>query len=227
MYIYTPLCRYWKVLYRYVLVFIVPHVDIELEDNKQFISNIPRTPNDKDVVVFQVASCENVSFKGIDKHSEAATQPTLFISTFEKIVYFKRKQFASIWSKLSAFKLHPFSGEAKCKGKLNLSLLKNRWITKKKNKKKKKQKKKLYTTKMNHIQGTTLERSVELIDCWGLTTCQPLCVISFLRFLPEKRATRDSRGNEREGQGRKNSRIESEETEEIKTFPLYPYLLQG
>ena len=43
MYIYTPLCRYWIVLYRYVLVFIVPHVDIELEDNKQFISNIPRT----------------------------------------------------------------------------------------------------------------------------------------------------------------------------------------
>ena len=29
-------------LYRYVLVFIVPHVDIELEDNKQFISNVPR-----------------------------------------------------------------------------------------------------------------------------------------------------------------------------------------
>ena len=41
MYIYTPLCRYWITLYRYVLVFIVPHVDIELEDNKQFISNIP------------------------------------------------------------------------------------------------------------------------------------------------------------------------------------------
>ena len=44
MYIYTPLCRYWITLYRYVLVFIVPHVDIELEDNKQFISNIPRMP---------------------------------------------------------------------------------------------------------------------------------------------------------------------------------------
>ena len=43
MYIYTPLCRYWIALYRYVLVFIVPHVDIELEDNKQFISNIPRS----------------------------------------------------------------------------------------------------------------------------------------------------------------------------------------
>ena len=42
MYIYTPLCRYWIALYRYVLVFIVPHLDIELEDNKQFISNIPR-----------------------------------------------------------------------------------------------------------------------------------------------------------------------------------------
>ena len=42
MYIYTPLCRYWIALYRYVLVFIVPHVDIELEDNKQFNSNIPR-----------------------------------------------------------------------------------------------------------------------------------------------------------------------------------------
>ena len=44
MYIYTPLCRYWIALYRHVLVFIVPHVDIELEDNKQFISNIPRIP---------------------------------------------------------------------------------------------------------------------------------------------------------------------------------------
>ena len=42
MYIYIPLCRYWIALYRYVLVFIVPHVEIELEDNKQFISNIPR-----------------------------------------------------------------------------------------------------------------------------------------------------------------------------------------
>ena len=42
MYIYTPLCRYWIALYRHVLVFIVPHMDIELEDNKQFISNIPR-----------------------------------------------------------------------------------------------------------------------------------------------------------------------------------------
>ena len=42
MYIYTPLCRYWIALYRYILVLIVAHVDIEQEDNKQFISNIPR-----------------------------------------------------------------------------------------------------------------------------------------------------------------------------------------
>ena len=43
----------------------------------------------------------------------------------------------------------------------------------------------------------------------------------------EKRDRRDSRGDEIEGQGRKRNRNESEETEEIKTFPLYPYLLQG
>ena len=43
----------------------------------------------------------------------------------------------------------------------------------------------------------------------------------------EKRDRKDSRRDEREGQGRKRNRSESEETEEIKTFPLYPYLLQG
>ena len=43
----------------------------------------------------------------------------------------------------------------------------------------------------------------------------------------EKRDRRDSSGDEREGQGRKRNWNESEETEEIKTLPLYPYLLQG
>ena len=43
----------------------------------------------------------------------------------------------------------------------------------------------------------------------------------------EKGHRRDSRGDEREGQGTKRNRNESEETEEIKAFPLYPYLLQG
>ena len=38
MYIYTPLGRY---LYGYVLGFIVPHANIQLEDNKQYISNTP------------------------------------------------------------------------------------------------------------------------------------------------------------------------------------------
>ena len=42
MIIYTPLGRYWITLYGYVLGFIVPHVNIQLADNKQFISNTPR-----------------------------------------------------------------------------------------------------------------------------------------------------------------------------------------
>ena len=41
MYLYTPLCRPGINLYRYILAFIVPHVDIEIRDNKLFISNIP------------------------------------------------------------------------------------------------------------------------------------------------------------------------------------------
>ena len=47
----------------------------------------------------------------------------------------------------------------------------------------------------------------------------------FVSF-PRERAKRD-RGDERGGQGRKRNKNESEETEEIKTSPLYPYLLQG
>ena len=43
----------------------------------------------------------------------------------------------------------------------------------------------------------------------------------------EKIDRRDSRRDEREGQGRKRNRNESEETKEIKTSPPYPYLLQG
>ena len=39
----------------------------------------------------------------------------------------------------------------------------------------------------------------------------------------EKRDRRDSRIDKREGQGRKRNRNESEETEEIKTFPLTNY----
>ena len=43
----------------------------------------------------------------------------------------------------------------------------------------------------------------------------------------EKRDKKDSRGDERKGTGEKKKLNESEETQEIKTFPLYPYRLQG
>ena len=43
----------------------------------------------------------------------------------------------------------------------------------------------------------------------------------------EKRDKRESRGDERVGQGRKREMNESQGTEEITTLPLYPYLLQG
>ena len=52
---------------------------------------------------------------------------------------------------------------------------------------------------------------------WGLTTCKPLWV-SLCHF-PEKRR-RDSRGDEREGHGRKRKMNESEETD--KTLPPLP-----
>ena len=41
----------------------------------------------------------------------------------------------------------------------------------------------------------------------------------------QEKGRRDSRRDEREGQGRKRNRNESEETKEIKTF--HPYMLQG
>ena len=41
----------------------------------------------------------------------------------------------------------------------------------------------------------------------------------------EKRERRDSRLDEREGQNRKKKMNVSEDTEEIKTFPLYSHLL--
>ena len=52
--------------------------------------------------------------------------------------------------------------------------------------------------------------------CWGLTTRQPLRVILCrLQEKGRKEIRRESRGDEREGQGRKRNRNESEETEEI------------
>ena len=63
--------------------------------------------------------------------------------------------------------------------------------------------------------------------CWGLTTIQPLWVV--LCCLPEKRRKEieeivegmKERNREERGTGMKVK------NKEIKTFPLYPYLLQG
>ena len=44
---------------------------------------------------------------------------------------------------------------------------------------------------------------------------------------PKEREKRDIRGDERKRQGIKTKINDSEEKEEIKTLPLYPYLLQG
>ena len=58
-------------------------------------------------------------------------------------------------------------------------------------------------------------------------THQPLCVILYHLHKKGRKEIEDSRGDEREGEGTKRKINESEETEEIKTSPLYPYLLQG
>ena len=61
----------------------------------------------------------------------------------------------------------------------------------------------------------------------GLSTRQPLWVI--LCHLPEKgrKEIEEIVEEMKEGQRSKRNRNESEETGEIETFPLYPYLLQG
>ena len=63
--------------------------------------------------------------------------------------------------------------------------------------------------------------------CWGLTTRQPLWVI--LYRLPEKgRREIEELVQEMKERDRGERKMnDGEETEEIKTFPLYPYLLQG
>ena len=70
---------------------------------------------------------------------------------------------------------------------------------------------------------------IALIDwlCWGLTTRQPLWVI--LCRLPEKgrKVIEEIVEEIKERDREERNRNESEETEEIKTSPPYPYLLQG
>ena len=65
-----------------------------------------------------------------------------------------------------------------------------------------------------------------LIVLWFNNTSTP--VGHFVSSSRERKTTDrgESTGDEREGQGERKM-IESEETEEKKTFPLYPYLQQG
>ena len=63
--------------------------------------------------------------------------------------------------------------------------------------------------------------------CLGLTTRQPLWVI--LCRLPEKgrKVIEEIVEEIKERDREERNRNKSEETEEIKIFPIYPYLLQG
>ena len=69
---------------------------------------------------------------------------------------------------------------------------------------------------------------LKLIDqlCWGLTSSLVGHFVLSHREREKRDRKDDGRGDQREGQRRKRKMSESEETEEIKTFHLYPYLLQ-
>ena len=79
---------------------------------------------------------------------------------------------------------------------------------------------------LGHKLYHTMKKSVILVSSfdwlgWDLTTHQTL--VSHFVSSPrgrEQRDRRDSREDERKGQGRKRKMNESEETEEIKTPPL-------
>ena len=61
--------------------------------------------------------------------------------------------------------------------------------------------------------------------CLGFNDTSTLMDHFVLSSRDRERDKRDSIGDKREGQERKRNRNEMEETEEIKTFTLYPYLL--
>ena len=71
-----------------------------------------------------------------------------------------------------------------------------------------------------------LARKVFFLIVLGFNDTSSTLVDHFVSS-PREWEKEDSRGDEREGLGRKRNRNDSEETEEIKTFPLYLYLLQG
>ena len=61
----------------------------------------------------------------------------------------------------------------------------------------------------------------------GLTTCQPLWVILCCLREKGRREIEEIVEEMKERDRGKRIMNDSEETEEIKTFPLYPYLQQG
>ena len=63
----------------------------------------------------------------------------------------------------------------------------------------------------------------EMIDLLGFNDTSTLMG----HFVSSPRDRRNRRGDEREGQRRTRNRNGSEETDEIKMFLLYPYLVQG
>ena len=75
------------------------------------------------------------------------------------------------------------------------------------------------STKKKALKTKTLQPFQSLWLCWGLTTRQPLWVI--LCRLPEKGR------EETEEIVEEMKERDMEETEEIKKFLLYPYLLRG
>ena len=80
---------------------------------------------------------------------------------------------------------------------------------------------------MQSIKDAILGEKESSNLCWGLTTRQPLSVI--LCHLPEKgRREIEEIVEEMKARDRRDRKMnESVETEEIKTFLLCPYLLQG
>ena len=82
----------------------------------------------------------------------------------------------------------------------------------------------LWHSQSNEVLSSAVSLPItHFLLCWGLMTHQPLWVV--LHRLPEKR--RNEIEEMKEETGRKRNKNEWEETEEIKTFPLYFYLLQG
>ena len=79
------------------------------------------------------------------------------------------------------------------------------------------------------VSQKEIEEIIEVMNLFVLRFYGPVNPMGSCRARSVYLTTRllGRRGDERKTQGRQRNRNESEETEEIKTFSLYPYLLQG